>query len=192
MTDRRLFRRLFLKQAAVLAASLTAPAMAHASLFSTLFPGHTEQSAPPKSLKLYNTHTAETFSGEFWADGKFLPDAVGDINHLLRDHRSNEVMAMDSKLLLLLQSMSAQVGAGAALHVISGYRSPQTNQMLADRSNGVAKHSLHLEGKAIDIRVPGRELSLVRKVAISLGGGGVGFYPDSQFVHLDTGRVRNW
>ncbi|MEO6560229.1 MAG: DUF882 domain-containing protein [Oxalobacteraceae bacterium] len=145
-----------------------------------------------KSLKLFNTHTDETFSSVFWADGQFLPDALDDINRLLRDHRTNTVAQIDPRLLSLLEMMSAQVGPKNTLHVISGYRSPQTNQLLADRSDGVAKHSLHLEGKAIDIRVPGRDLNSVRKAALGLRGGGVGFYPDSQFVHIDTGRVRSW
>ena len=175
-------RRLFLKHTALLVGSLGAPAIARATVGNSA----------PKSLKLLNTHTDEKFSGEFWVDGKFLPDAMSDINHLLRDHRSNHVLPIDPNLLLLLQRMSTQVGQGQVLHVISGYRSPQTNQLLADRSDGVAKHSLHLEGKAIDIRVPGSDLAAVHKVALGLRGGGVGFYPDSQFVHLDTGRLRSW
>lgn len=145
-----------------------------------------------KSLKLFNTHTGETFSSVFWVDGQFLPDALDEINRLLRDHRSNQVMPIDPNLLCLLGKVSAQVGPGTTLHVISGYRSPETNQLLADRGDGVARHSLHLEGKAIDIRVPDCDLTTVRKVAMSLCGGGVGFYPDSQFVHIDTGRVRSW
>jgi uncharacterized protein YcbK (DUF882 family) len=178
MTD----RRIFLKHSAMLVGALGAPAIVRAALVSP----------HEKSLKLFNTHTGETFSSVFWVDGQFLPDAMDDINRLLRDHRSNQVMAMDPDLLSLLETMSTQIGPGNTLHVISGYRSPETNQLLADCSDGVARHSLHLEGKAIDIRVPGRDLVTVRKVAMNLRGGGVGFYPDSQFVHIDTGRVRSW
>ncbi len=175
-------RRNFLKQSALLASALGAPAIARAALVSR----------HEKSLKLFNTHTGETLNSVFWADGQFLPDALNDINRLLRDHRSNTAMPMDPNLLSLLEQVSAQVGPTDTLHVISGYRSPETNQLLAERSDGVARHSLHLEGKAIDIRVPGRNLSTIQKVAMSLRGGGVGFYPHSQFVHIDTGRVRHW
>lgn len=175
-------RRTFLKRAAMLACALGTPAIARAALA-----GPRE-----KSLKLFNTHTGETFSDVFWADGQFLPDSLNDINHVLRDHRSDKVLPIDTNLLSLLEKVSAQVGSNPVLHVISGYRSPETNQLLADRSGGVARHSLHLEGKAIDIRVPGRDLTSVRRIALELRGGGVGFYPDSQFVHIDTGRVRSW
>lgn len=175
-------RRNFLKHSAALAGVIGAPRIAHAAL---IYPHE-------KSLRLFNTHTDETFSNVFWADGEFLPDALDNINRLLRDHRSNKVAQIDPGLLSLLEKMSHQVDAKNPLHVISGYRSPETNQLLADRSNGVAKHSLHLEGKAIDIRVPGRDLTTVRTAALRLHGGGVGFYPDSQFVHLDTGRIRSW
>ena len=166
----------------MLVSALGAPAMACAALVSP----------HEKSLNLFNTHTGETFNNVFWVDGQFVPDALDKINRLLRDHRSEQVMAIDPNLLFLLEKVSAQVGSSNVLHVISGYRSPETNQWLADRSDGVARHSLHLEGKAIDIRVPGRDLAVVRKVALDTRGGGVGFYPDSQFVHIDTGRVRSW
>lgn len=175
-------RRMFLKHSAMLVGAFGAPALARAALVRP----------HEKSLKLFNTHTGETFNSVFWADGQFLPDALRDINRLLRDHRSDQVMPMDPKLLTLLEMVSAQVGPRNTLHVISGYRSPATNQLLADRSDGVARHSLHLEGKAIDIRVPNCDLTAVRKIAMGLRGGGVGFYPDSQFVHIDTGRVRSW
>jgi uncharacterized protein YcbK (DUF882 family) len=178
MTD----RRIFLKHSAMLVSAFGVPAIARAAIVR----------APEKSLKLFNTHTGETFNSVFWADGQFLPDALNDINRLLRDHRSGKVMPIDRNLLLLLEKVSAQTGSGNTVHVISGYRSPETNQLLAASSDGVARHSLHLEGKAIDIRVPNRDLDLVHKVALSLHGGGVGFYPDSQFVHIDTGRVRHW
>jgi len=89
-------------------------------------------------------------------------------------------------------SISSQLGSGDTFHVISGYRSPETNQMLAERSDGVARHSLHMDGKAIDIRIPGRDLTHLRDAALNLRSGGVGFYPGSQFVHVDIGRVRKW
>jgi uncharacterized protein YcbK (DUF882 family) len=181
-------RRFFLKNA--LAASLALPALALPAFARASLPNAT----PPdeRSLRFYNTHTGETLRSVFWAEGQFQADALQDINKLLRDHRSNTIAAIDPQLLVLLGKVSTEFGNNSIVHVISGYRSPQTNRKLAERSNGVAKHSLHLEGRAIDIRIPGRELANVRKAALALGGGGVGYYPGSQFVHMDTGRVRSW
>jgi uncharacterized protein YcbK (DUF882 family) len=178
MTD----RRLFLKNFALLGAGVCLPASSRAAL------------ARPdkKSLSFYHTHTGESLYRVFWADGQYLPDALVDINRLLRDHRTNQVATIDPELLSLLERICSLVGGGDTFHVISGYRSPETNQMLAERSNGVAKHSLHMDGKAIDIRIPGRDLTHVRNAALKLRAGGVGFYPSSQFVHVDIGRVRSW
>ena len=173
-------RRSFLKSSVVLASAISLPALARAA-------GPDE-----RSLRFYNTHTGETLRSLFWADGQFLPDALNDINKLLRDHRTNTIARIDPQLLVLLDKVSAQFGSQNVVHVISGYRSPESNRKLAQLGNGVATHSLHLEGRAIDVRFPGSELSDVRKAALKLRGGGVGYYPDSRFVHLDTGRVRNW
>lgn len=175
-------RRHFLKNAAVLGAGVCLPTMSRAALTRS----------DKKSLSFYHTHTGESLSRVFWANGHYLPDALIEINKLLRDHRTNQVATIEPALLSLLERVGSLVGGGDTFHVISGYRSPETNQMLAARSNGIAKHSLHLDGKAIDIRIPGRDLTQVRNAASSLRGGGVGFYPGSQFVHIDTGRVRSW
>ncbi|MFT5644819.1 MAG: hypothetical protein ACI83P_002382 [Janthinobacterium sp.] len=176
-------RRFFLKN--VLASSLILPGLARA--------GRTSPApAAERSLRFYNTHTGETLRSVFWAEGQFLPEALSDINKLLRDHRSNTIAAIDPQLLILLDKVSSQFGNDNIIHVISGYRSAQTNRKLAARSKGVAKHSLHLEGRAIDVRIPGRDLSSLHRAALDLKGGGVGYYPDSQFIHMDTGRVRNW
>lgn len=175
-------RRSFLKTSAVLATALSVPAVARAAA-----------AAPhERVLRLYNTHTGESLKSVFWAEGEFVPDALADINKLLRDHRNNKVATMDPELLLLLDRVSAKFGGSDVLHVISGYRSPESNAKLARASGGVAKHSMHLEGKAIDIRMPGRDLAALHKAAMHAKGGGVGYYPDSQFVHLDTGRPRHW
>ncbi len=175
-------RRSFLKTSVVLASALGVPALARAAV-----------AAPhERVLRLYNTHTGESVKSVFWAEGQFIPDALADINKLLRDHRNDTIANMDPQLLMLLDRVSATLGANNTLHVISGYRSPESNAKLARASGGVAKHSMHLEGKAIDIRMPGRDLSTLHKAALSARGGGVGYYPDSQFVHLDTGRPRNW
>lgn len=175
-------RRSFLKTSAVLASALTMPALARAAV-----------AAPnERVLRLYNTHTGESIKSVFWAEGQFIPDALMDINKLLRDHRNNSIATMDPQLLLLLDRVSARFGGTEVLHVISGYRSPESNAKLAAESGGVAKHSMHIEGKAIDIRMPGRDLASLHKAAMGMGAGGVGYYPDSQFVHMDTGRVRHW
>ena len=175
-------RRSFLKTSVVLASALSVPAMARAAV-----------AAPnERTLRLYNTHTGESIKSVFWAEGQFVPEALQDITKLLRDHRNNTVATMDPQLLLLLDQVSAKFGGTDVLHVISGYRSPESNAKLAAESGGVAKHSMHLEGKAIDIRMPGRNLAALHKAAMNANGGGVGYYPESQFVHMDTGRPRHW
>ncbi|MDQ1816598.1 YcbK family protein [Massilia scottii] len=175
-------RRSFLKSSVVLASALSLPAMARSA----------KAASGERTLRLYNTHTGESLRSVFWAEGQFLPESLTDINKLLRDHRSNTVAEIDPQLLVLLNRVSTQLGSDPVLHVISGYRSPETNLKLAAASDGVARHSMHLEGKAIDIRMPGKSLSHVHKAALNARGGGVGYYPDSQFVHLDTGRLRRW
>ena len=147
---------------------------------------------PNAKLSLYNTHTGESVNRVFWAEGQFVPDALQDINKVLRDHRNNAVAVIDPQLLLLLDQVNAKMGAASQFHIISGYRSPESNALLNATTTGVAKHSMHMDGKAIDIRMPGRNLAQVRQAAMALRGGGVGYYPDSQFVHMDTGRLRSW
>ncbi len=178
-------RRSFLKSSVVLASALSMPALARAASTATAAPGE-------RTLRLYNTHTGESLRSVFWAEGQFVPDALNDINKLLRDHRSNTIAPIDPQLLVLLEQVTARFGNQQVMHIISGYRSPETNAKLAARSGGVARHSMHLDGKAIDIRLPGRDLASVHKAALQAKGGGVGYYPSSQFVHLDTGRVRHW
>lgn len=176
-------RRAFLKSSVFLAApTLSIPAFAK-----------TAQAAPGEhTLRLYNTHTGEKLNSVFWAEGQFVPDALQDINKVLRDHRTNKIADMDPELLLLLTAVNAKMGNNKELHIISGYRSPESNAKLQAASGGVAKRSLHMEAKAIDIRIPGKDLKMLQRAALSIKGGGVGYYPDSQFVHVDTGRVRSW
>jgi uncharacterized protein YcbK (DUF882 family) len=124
-----------------------------------------------------------------------VPAALSSVNTLLRDFRVNQVKPIDPELLDVLFELNGTLATAQPFHVISGYRSPQTNNMLHERGgakSGVATHSLHMEGKAIDIRVPGVQLEHLRDAAKSLKAGGVGFYPGSNFVHVDTGRVRYW
>jgi uncharacterized protein YcbK (DUF882 family) len=181
-------RRSFLKSSVVLASALGAPALARAKAAPLV------ETAEPfeRTLRLYNTHTGESLRSIFWAEGAFLPEALNDINKLLRDHRNNSIAAIDPQLLVLLDKVSAKFGPQHVLHVISGYRSPESNAKLAEASGGVARHSMHIEGKAIDIRMPGQDLKALHRAALAAKGGGVGYYPDSQFVHLDTGRPRTW
>jgi uncharacterized protein YcbK (DUF882 family) len=145
-----------------------------------------------RSLALYNTHTGESIKTVFWAEGSYIPPALAEINYVLRDHRNNEIKDISPMLLDLLCDINRMVDGRQPFQIISGYRSPTTNKKLAALSDGVAKHSMHLDGKAIDIRVPGRELVQVRRAALMLQGGGVGYYPKSDFVHVDVGRIRQW
>lgn len=145
-----------------------------------------------RRLSFVNLHTDETLDVVYWADGSYEPGALKSIDHLLRDFRSGEVRRIDPQLLDLLVRLRAQLDSTEPFHVISGYRSPATNAMLASHSDGVASGSLHMQGMAIDIRVPGRELRQVQQAALAQQSGGVGYYPRSDFVHVDTGRVRRW
>ncbi len=144
-------------------------------------------------LAFVNTHTGESLDVVYREHGRYLTDAIAEIDRVLRDHRSGEVFPIDRALLDQLERLGALLGTGTrAFHVISGYRSPATNARLAARSGGVARHSLHMSGRAIDIRVPGVPLALMHRAALSMQAGGVGYYPRTDFVHLDTGRVRHW
>jgi len=149
------------------------------------------RAAEERSLAFLHTHTGESLEIVYYARGAYLSDALGRINRLLRDFRTGAMHAIDPALLDQLHALCAACGKGT-FEIISGYRSPDTNAMLRQRSHGVAAHSLHLEGRAIDVRLPGVRTDRLRDAAISLGRGGVGYYPGSDFVHLDTGRVRSW
>ncbi len=146
----------------------------------------------PMSLAFRNLHTGETLATTFCVDGDYVPESMASINHLLRDHRSGEVCQMDPQLMNLLHDLKTALGTPKPFHIISGYRSPTTNAMLNQNSQGVAKKSLHMQGMAIDIRVPGIDIRDLHKAALALKGGGVGLYTRSDFVHLDSGRVRRW
>lgn len=166
--------------AAVCAATLPARAYVRATLEKV------------RRLSFESLHTGERLSATYWADGQYQRDSLTEIDWVLRDHRTNASHPMDPKLLELLSALDAAFGGGVTFQVISGYRSPETNRMLVAASDGVARGSLHLQGQAIDIRVPGVSLAVLRQSAMALQAGGVGFYPRSDFVHVDTGRVRYW
>ena len=145
-----------------------------------------------RALGFYNTHTDETLETVYWAKGKYLPGGLQEINRILRDHRTGDVHRMDERLLDLLYLLQAKTGRKDRFHIISGYRSPATNAMLSTRSTGVAKRSYHMQGKAIDIRLPGYDLEKLHQAALSLKAGGVGCYTSSNFIHVDVGPVRHW
>lgn len=147
---------------------------------------------PQKRLNLRNLHTNEALDVIYWENGQYLADNLAQINRLLRDHRSDEVIDMDTLLIDSLFELSQELGCRNEIHVISGYRSPATNEKLRKQGRRVAKNSMHLHGKAIDIRVPECSLNNVHQAALNLAVGGVGYYSKSQFIHLDTGRVRRW
>ncbi len=143
-------------------------------------------------LSFVNTHTGDTFADAYFEGGDYVPDALVAINHVMRDHRSGEVHEIDPRLLDQLHRLRTDVSASAPFQIISAYRSPVTNAALAAQSNGVATRSLHMQGRAIDVRVAGVDLPRLRDAAIAMRAGGVGFYAASDFIHLDTGRARSW
>ncbi|HUI16463.1 MAG TPA: YcbK family protein [Alphaproteobacteria bacterium] len=145
-----------------------------------------------RTLRLYNLHTGETLKSTFWAQGRYLPEAQAEINRILRDHYSDEVTEIDPALVELLYRIQSGLGAAQGLDVVCGYRSPETNAELVREGRVHARNSYHISGQALDFRVPGRDLRQVRKLALSLRGGGVGYYPRSHFVHVDVGPVRHW
>jgi uncharacterized protein YcbK (DUF882 family) len=183
VANRLLTRRGFIKLAGFATVSMaSSPAIA----------GFRAALGEERSLSFYNLHTGESLKTVYRAASGYVTSALRDINYILRDFRANETKPIDPHLLDLLFALRTRLDTREPFHVISGYRSPVTNAMLHAHSEGVAPHSLHVEGKAIDIRVPGRELSTLRGAALNLRRGGVGYYPRSNFVHVDVGRVRFW
>ena len=145
-----------------------------------------------RSLSVANLHTGEKLSATYWEGGAYLPDALAALNKVLRDHRTGEIHPMAPTLFDLVADLRGRLGSRAVVQIISGYRSPASNATLHARSSGVATHSLHMKGEAIDLRLEDVDLSHLRDAAWSLQRGGVGFYPQSRFVHVDVGRVRRW
>lgn len=139
-----------------------------------------------------NQHTGETFSGTYRVGNKYLPGAFERINVVLRDFRTNEVYPIDPRVMDILYMVQRRTGTRQPFEVLSGYRSPRTNAMLQRTTTGVARNSLHLTGQAIDVRMMGYSTRRLRDAAIGLRAGGVGYYPDSNFVHMDTGSIRHW
>lgn len=176
-----LSRRGFLKGFAATAAGLYVP-----KTFAAI-PHENE-----RHIALHNLHTGEKVKLTYWEKGNYLSESLAEIDHLLRDFRTGEVHPMDPELLDMLHILKLRAGRKAPFEIISGYRSPKTNNMLSAKSGGVAKKSLHMQGKAMDIRLPGVDLRKLHQSAVDLKVGGVGLYTQSNFIHVDTGRVRYW
>jgi len=145
-----------------------------------------------KSLEFFNLHTEEKLSVNFWMNGKYIKQGLRKINYILRDHRTNIVKPIDTKLLDLLFTIKKGLNVKEPFRIISGYRSPQSNENLSNNSTGVAKKSYHLKGMAIDISLDCMNIKKIRDYAMNLEKGGVGYYSESNFVHLDVGPVRHW
>jgi uncharacterized protein YcbK (DUF882 family) len=145
-----------------------------------------------RTLSFYHTHTGKTLSIVYYKNGTYVPSALTAVDDYLADFRNGAEHHIDPALLDVLYDIKMKTGTHAPFQVISAYRSPETNQMLRDTTVGVAKDSMHLRGQAIDVRLEDVPLATLRSVALDLKRGGVGFYPESQFVHVDTGRVRFW
>ena len=148
--------------------------------------------AATRELTFHHTHTGEKLAVEYFTNGSYLTDAMTEVDRFMRDFRTGDIHPIDPGVLDILHFLRRKTGGTRPYEIISGYRSPATNSMLRRLSSEVAGNSLHMQGKAMDIRLPGVPLRQLRNAALSLKRGGVGYYPASRFVHVDTGRVRRW
>jgi uncharacterized protein YcbK (DUF882 family) len=151
-----------------------------------------EMAEAPRLLSLVNTHNGEELTTEFFRAGSYAEDSLQALNYLLRDYRTGDVAPIDPRLFDLLHDLARLADREPRFEVISGYRSPATNAMLNALSSGIARHSLHMQGQAIDIRLAGYRTDKLRDLALTMSVGGVGYYRKSDFIHVDTGRVRSW
>ena len=179
-------RSVLLYAGGALATALTTPLLTAPALAAIHYP------FAARSIWLHNLHTGEHLNSVYWEDGKYVPETLRRVNWVLRDHRTEEVCRISPELVDLLAALRSKLRTREPFQVLSGYRSPSTNALLAAMTDGVAQNSLHMHGKAIDIRVPDRSLVKVHRAAMALEAGGVGYYPRSDFVHIDVGRVRRW
>lgn len=145
-----------------------------------------------RQISLYDPRSSTSLDIEYWTQGWYNPDAMAQISYFMRDRRTDQTIAMDPELIDILHALWLRTGAARPLHIISGYRSPETNAYLAATRRGVARNSYHMYGQAADIRLPEFSTHELRGIALSLRAGGVGYYPRSDFVHVDTGPVRSW
>lgn len=159
---------------------------------ATVIPATVRRTVEPKWISLRNLHTAEKLEAVYWENGAYVPDALGALNKVLRDYRTGDVTTMNLQLFDMLGEIRRKTESRQPFEVISAYRSPTTNAMLSARSGQVAKRSLHMDGKAMDIHLQDVSLDRLRLAALDIGRGGVGYYPRSGFVHVDVGPVRRW
>lgn len=145
-----------------------------------------------RTLKIKNLHTGEKINATYWENGEYLIDGLAEVYFIMRDHRANKVTAIDLDLLNNLHQVQHTLETNKEIYLISGFRSPETNATLRRQREGVAKHSLHMQGQAMDFRIPGISNKHINKAARSSISGGVGYYRKSGFIHLDTGRKRHW
>lgn len=170
-----------------------APGYAYPRSRRVSFPQVPSQDGQDHFLLLYNTHTAERIDIVYRHGDQYVPDALAKLDYFLRDHRTGDVRHFNPRLYDILSDLTASVGEpGAEIDIVCGYRTPTTNESLRARTTGVAKNSLHIQAEAIDLRMPGVDTLKLRKAALALARGGVGYYPHSDFIHVDVGRVRHW
>lgn len=145
-----------------------------------------------RSIAFYHTHTGERLEVVYFSDGRYRDAALDQINHFLRDFRTGDMAEVDPATLDIVHEVQQKAGHEGEVHIVSAFRSEKTNEMLRAKTSGVAKKSQHIEGRAIDFRLPGVNTALIRDIARALKRGGVGYYQRSDFVHVDSGRVRYW
>ncbi len=162
------------------------------SFASLFFPIERTLGIDERRLSFFHTHTLETLDVVYAQDGQYVEQALIEINEFLGDFRTGDLITIDPALLDFIYDIRAALGGTGTYEVISAYRSPKTNEMLLSRGSGVVRNSQHLLGKAIDVRLDGVDLKDLRDIAIAMQRGGVGYYEKSNFVHIDTGRVRRW
>lgn len=185
-TQKHMPRRRFLQL--LTAGSVAAVAMPKVSMAAPV-----TQSFLARELAFQNTHTGESVSLTYFEQGQYLTEALQEIDNVFRDHRTGDVHPIDPNLLNLLYKLQETLQVyNKPFSIISGYRSPLSNSLLHSQSSGVARNSLHMQGKAVDIRIEGVDTRYIREAAMSLQQGGVGYYPSSDFVHVDTGSIRYW
>ena len=184
---KKLGRRAFLS-----ASTLSAISFCTGSALAAPAVGGKAAASSARTLSFVNVNTGESGRIRYWEQGNYIPEALAEIDKALRDRRTGEVHAISPDLVDLVVRLGSRLQTSAPVHVISAYRSPQSNSQMAAASRGVARLSYHCRGMAIDVRVPGRTLSQLRSAALQLAGGGVGSYPRSDFIHLDVGPVRRW
>jgi uncharacterized protein YcbK (DUF882 family) len=173
--------------------SLMSLATARAIAAMCLLSLATGAAAADRTIELYNTHTRETVRVVYKRGEQYVPEALAQLDHVLVDHRSGEVHEMDPRLFDQLVDLAAAAGVEPSFEIISGYRSPESNsKMSAKPGSGVSKHSLHMQGRAMDVRLKGVTVEKLRDLALAAKRGGVGYYQRSRFVHIDTGSFRTW